>query len=256
MVERERPNQERKESDSQPHLSLIIPTKNEAGNIEPLFTRLVPSLANFRSEIIFVDDSDDNTAQQIREKTWPFPVSVISRKPHERQGGLSTAVIEGIVSARGEYIGVMDADLQHPPEVVPELLETALKNDDDVVVASRFAKGGSIEGLSNPARKLGSKGTIFLSHVIFPKLRNVSDPMSGFFLFNRRILEGDVSLNPQGFKILLELLVKTNWVNLHEVPFEFQRRVQGSSKLNTKEAIAVYSHMFTLLKDKYKKRNS
>lgn len=253
MSEREIPIQEQREIEQRPQFSLIIPTRNEVGNIDPLFARLTPSLVNYRSEVIFVDDSDDETAEVIRGTLWSVPVTVIQRRRDERQGGLSTAVLEGIARARGTYIGVMDADLQHPPEIVPKLLETAIDNDDDIVIASRFAEGGSMEGLSNPVRKLASKGTIFLSHAIFPELKKVTDPMSGFFLFNSRIIEGNIELNPQGFKILLELLVKTHWVNLHEVPFQFQKRTQGESKLDTREVMAIYSHMFRLFKEKHRR---
>lgn len=102
----------------------------------------------------FVDDSDDDTPARLQEKPWPMPVKVIARPKDQRQGGLSTAVMEGISNSSGQYIGVMDADLQHPPEVIPTLLETAKGNDDDIVIASRFTKGGGLEGLANPGRKI------------------------------------------------------------------------------------------------------
>lgn len=256
QIEQIPPTPEGREGEPQVRFSLIIPTRNEVGNVNPLFERLSPVLSNYNAEVIFVDDSDDATPNAITEKNWPFPVKVIHREAAERVGGLSTAVLEGVTRANGEYIGVMDADLQHPPEVLPRLLDTATSNNDDIVIASRFVEGGSPGGLSGPIRRLGSEGTIFLSHVLFPELKGVKDPMSGFFLFNRRILEGDVTLNPQGFKILLELLVKSNWFNLDEVPLQFQRREHGESKLDLKETMAIYSHMFRLFREKRSRRTN
>ncbi len=249
MQEQIRPTSELKETEPKFEISLVIPTKNESGNVDLLFERLVPILTGYKSEAIFVDDSSDDTAEKIKGKVWPFPVNIIQRGFNEQVGGLSTAVLEGVAKANGKYIGVMDADLQHPPELLPQLINSAIRNNDDIVIASRFIPGGSIEGLSNPIRKLGSRGTTMLTHVLFPELKQVSDPMSGFFLFNKKILEGDFELNPQGFKILLELLVKTNWVSLGEIPLRFNKRTQEKSKFIAKEKMSAYFHIFQLFRE-------
>ncbi|HVT01232.1 MAG TPA: polyprenol monophosphomannose synthase [Patescibacteria group bacterium] len=240
---------EHREDSQKAIFSLIIPTRNEVENLAPLYKRLTPILTPNNCEVIFVDDSDDNTPNLLRQQRWSFPVSVMHRSIQERKGGLSTAVLLGISHATGRFIGVMDADLQHPPELIPTLLSSAV-NDKDIVIASRFVNGGSIEGLSNPLRKLGSRGTNTLAHFLFPALKNVKDTMSGFFLFDRKLLDDGTQLNPEGFKILLELLVKTNWVSLEEIPLQFQRREYGESKFNMNETLAIYMHMLRLFREK------
>lgn len=252
MLEREGASGESKEGESKPVFSLIIPTRNEIDNIQPLSTRLIPSLRGYQSEVIFVDDSDDNTPDVIRNIAWSMPMQVVTRERGQRRGGLSTAVMGGIGRSSGQYIGVMDADLQHPPEVIPTMLRTAQENDDDILIASRYTEGGSMEGLANPARRLGSKGTIFLYHKVFPKLKGVTDPSSGFFIVNRRILE-EAELHPQGFKMLLEILVNTNWVKLHEVPYEFDKRLYGESKMGAQVGLDLFSHMYKLWRRKNKR---
>jgi len=247
---------ENKEREPRVLFSLIIPTRNEIDNVNPLFKRLSPVLSKYHAEVIFVDDSDDNTSSALRNKDWTFPVNIIHRKRGERKGGLSTAVLQGIAVARGDYIGVMDADLQHPPELLPNLLTAINNNNSDIVIASRFVEKGSLSGLSGPIRKLGSKGTIFLIHALFPELKKVRDPMSGFFLFNKKILDGETELNPQGFKILFELLIKSHWVNLSEIPLQFEKREHGKSKLDIKEIIYTYSYMLRSFKEKHSKITS
>lgn len=244
---------ERKELEPKTVLSLVIPTRNEAGNIPSLHARLATSLQGIPCEMLFVDDSDDNTPEVIRDLHWPMPVQMVVRGKESRRGGLSTAVLEGISRANGQYVGVMDADLQHPPEIIPTMLNTAIENDNDIVIGSRFATGGKVEGLASPLRKIASKGALALTQAVFPELRGVSDPMSGLFIVDKKILE-NAELDPQGFKILLEILVKTNWMRLEEIPIQFGRRMHGESKMDTKEAMEVLSHMFQLWKQKRKKK--
>jgi dolichol-phosphate mannosyltransferase len=137
----------------------------------------------------------------------------------------------------------MDADLQHPPELLPLMLEKAYKGYD-LIIASRYIKGGSIEYWSI-SRRIISFGAIFLAHLLFPKIKNIKDPISGFFMFKREIVK-NIHLNPKGFKILLEILVKGNYQSVVEVPYLFRERRKGKSKLNSKEIINYAIHLLKL----------
>ena len=125
-----------------PSLSIIVPTRNEAGNVEKLVTGLEQALPNVALEVIFVDDSTDDTPQVIQEvsERFPFNITVIARPP-ERRNGLGMAVVEGMQAARSEWVCVMDGDLQHPPDVIPQLLDHARSDGSDLVMGSRLVKG-------------------------------------------------------------------------------------------------------------------
>jgi len=192
-------------------------------------------------EIIIVDDdSPDGTWMKAKELSKTYPVKVI-RRVNER--GLASAVLRGFREASGDIIVVMDADLQHPPEVIPNLVRKAYEGYD-LVVASRYVRGGGIEGWSM-YRRLVSKGAIFLARFILPEARRVRDCVSGFFLVKRSIVEG-VKLNPMGFKLLLEILVKCRPKLICEVPFTFRSRSRGESKLGYMEYINYLRHLLRL----------
>jgi len=223
-------------------LSIIIPTYNERDNIQPLVERLHRVLAGQSYEVIFIDDdSRDGTAEAVREMEKHFPVRVLVRKDKK---GLASAVVDGISYAAGDIVAVMDADLQHPPEVIPALLQ-ALENGADVAVASRYVKGGGSVGLG-PVRKLVSRGAALIAHIALPETRPVHDPMSGFFMFRKRVVEG-VELKPTGYKILLEILVRGKEQKLAEVPFLFALREKGKSKLNFRQQVDYLRHVYSLM---------
>lgn len=227
-------------------LSVIVPTRNEAKNIEPLLRRVQTAVRGLNVEVIFVDDSSDDTPDIIRNLSlcFPFPVSVIARPP-ERRNGLGKAVVEGMAAAGGEWLCVMDGDLQHPPEVIPQLLDRAYATDTTLVAASRLTEGGGTDGLSF-RRKLVSYGLALASKVCFPKhLRQVSDPLTGFFLVKRDALNL-AELQPDGFKILLEVLVRSPNLRVAELPFEFAERNAGESKANSREALLLFRQMARL----------
>ncbi|MDD4874080.1 MAG: GtrA family protein, partial [Dehalococcoidales bacterium] len=142
-------------------------------------------------------------------------------------------------------IVVMDADLQHPPEIVPSLLE-AINDGADIVIGSRYVKGGGCEGWSL-LRKIISKGAAFISHLFLPSTRKVKDPMSGFFVIKRGVIAG-ANLNPSGFKILLEILMMGKWKSSVEVPFMFVTRERGESKLNARQQLDYLKHVYSLMK--------
>src|SRR5215211_8299173 len=122
-------------------ISLVIPTRNEAGNIEPLLMRIHQAVKGIATEVVFVDDSTDNTPEVIGklQEWFPLPIKLIHRPKEERKNGLGGAVVEGFKATQGTWMGVMDADLQHPPEMIPQLLRHAQKSGSDIVVGSRLA---------------------------------------------------------------------------------------------------------------------
>ena len=142
-----------------PRLSVVIPTRNEAESLAALWARLETSLAGIGAEVCFVDDSDDVTPARLTALQAAHPeVRCLLRTGAERAGGLSTAVVAGLHMARGDLVCVMDADLQHPPELIPEMLAAA-EAGADLVVASRYVSGGSAGGLAGLARHLVSRGS-------------------------------------------------------------------------------------------------
>lgn len=229
---------------TRPALSLVVPTRNEAGCVSALVARVAQSLGAGDYELIFVDDSDDDTPAVIEREMAADPcVRLIHREPEGRDGGLSTAVVAGILAARGELIGILDGDLQHPPETLPSMLVAA--QDADIVVASRYLPGGSSGGLDGVYRQLVSRGSKLAAQALFGRVRACTDPMSGFFLFRREVVEG-VELRPVGFKILLEILVRGNWTRLTEVPYTFGGREAGKSKASAEQGRAYLRHLRTL----------
>jgi len=211
------------------HLSVIVPTFNEGPNVAELVRRTTQALVGRDVEMIFVDDSTDDTPDVIRAvaAVATIPVRVIHRE--DPVGGLGGAVVDGIKAAASDYCVVMDGDLQHPPEVIAALLDRVEQGDADVVVASRYIAGGTSDGLANAVRTAVSRASTLLTKAMFPKkLANCSDPMTGFFLIDRRALDVD-QLRPRGFKILLEILARKQ-MRVAEVPFSFAERFAGESK--------------------------
>src|SRR5215217_3110725 len=204
-------------------LTLVVPTRNEAENVGRLVRELCESLSGIDYRVVFVDDSTDETPEVIRRLgEEDGRVALIHREGPEREGGLSTAVTTGIESFSGasEYTCVMDADLQHPPEKVREMLEIALNSDADVVVASRYGPGGSYAGLSGRMRRAVSVGGKYLARILFKEARKTNDPMAGFFLIKNQAISG-IQFRPTGFKVLLEILVCAPELKVLETPFEF-----------------------------------
>ena len=226
-------------------ISLIIPTYNERDNIMSLVQRIHGALSNYDYEIVFVDDdSIDGTAEFASALSAKYPVKVIVRK-NER--GLASAVVSGLEQITGQIVGVMDADLQHPPEVIPSLIQR-IESGADVVIASRYVRGGACQGW-NLTRKVISKGAIFLAHMLLPSTRQVRDPMSGFFMLKRQVI-ADADLKPIGYKVLLEILMAGEFGKVVEVPYTFITRSHGESKLNARQQIDYLRHVYSLMRRK------
>jgi dolichol-phosphate mannosyltransferase len=223
-------------------LSIIIPTYNEKDNITPLVERVHGALTGHEHEIIIVDDnSKDGTIEIAEGLAARYPVKLFVRREEK---GLATAVIHGIKHSSGSIIGVMDADLQHPPEVLPALVN-AVADGADMVFASRYIKGGGCPnwGLF---RKIVSRVAMMIAHVLLPSSRRVKDPMSGFFMFRREKVDPE-RLKPIGYKIALEILLVGSFENVVEVPFIFEERSAGQSKLRPQQQIDYLKHVFSLM---------
>ena len=227
-----------------PELTLVIPTLNERDNIGPLVDLLDAVLEAVSWEVIFVDDdSPDGTAERIHE---------IGRRDRrvrclQRLGrrGLTTACIEGALAASATYIAVMDADMQHDENLLPQMLAMLKSGSADLVVGSRYVAGGGIGGL-DAARANMSAFATRLSRIICKA--EIADPMSGFFMLRRDVLEGALRrLSGQGFKILLDILASSpRSLRIRELPYNFRERQHGESKLDT---LVVWEYMM-LIADK------
>lgn len=219
-------------------ISIIIPTLNEAENLSELFQRIDKVIKNY--EIIIVDsNSRDNTFTVAKQLSKKYPIKVFNTGKLD----LSNSIVFGINKTKGEIIVVMDADLQHPPEMLPQLIN-AIKQAD-ISVASRFVKNAKIN--LGFRRKVVSKVFILLSYIACPKISEIKDTSTGFFAFKKNIVE-NVRLNPIGFKILLEILAKGNYKKVVEIPFHFKERKKGKSKFNMKQIRLSFKHLWRIAK--------
>ena len=223
-------------------LGLVVPTLNEAGNVPVLVGRIRHALENapVGYETIFVDDdSQDGTAAAVaKEAQLDRRVRLFVRK---NARGLAGAVIHGWENTQADFLGVIDADLQHPPEVLPSLLDPLL-NGADIAIASRYAGNNNSTAEWNKFRLFVSRCGTLATNLLQRKEVRIKDPLSGFFIVRRECIEG-VRLQPEGFKILLEILVKGRIRKAAEVPFHFGNRHSGKSKADVRVAL----QYFTLL---------
>jgi dolichol-phosphate mannosyltransferase len=228
--------------------TVIIPTRNESRSVGPLLERLKSSMVGAVGEVIFVDDSSDETPEVIRAaaRTSGLAVRLLHRPVGQRQGGLGGAVVEGLWHARGTWAVVMDGDLQHPPELAPQLVAVGHSRQVDLVAGSRYIGAGTADGLSGGYRHAVSALTTAATKTIFPRrLSRLSDPMSGFFAVRLAALDLD-RLRPIGFKILLEIMVRQPRLRVAEVPFMFGQRHADESKASAREGGRFLLHMSRL----------
>lgn len=226
-------------------VTIVVPTFNEAPNVAELVRRVADSAHGFDPEILFVDDSTDDTPRVIEQvaRTAPIPVRLIHRDHPE--GGLSGAVTTGLAAATADVCVVMDGDLQHPPEDIARLVTRFRRGDVDMVVASRYAEDGTSEGLADGSRVLVSRGSTLVTKAMFPiRLKDVSDPMTGFFLLDRRAIDV-ADLKPRGFKILLEILARES-LRVAEIPFSFASRHAGESKATFMQGVNFLAQLTAL----------
>ncbi len=223
-------------------LSVVIPTFNEAGNIDMLLEEIDTALWRIPYEIIFVDDSTDSTPELLKKAAQGD--GRIRFEHREGGSGLATAVLRGFELASGDYIAVMDADLQHPPAVL-RYMYCALRRGADICIPSRFIPGGSDGGLDF-YRKAVSGTARYIGKFFLRCLRRISDPTSGLFMFRRSILAG-ARLKPVGWKIMIEVLAMCSYSRVTELPYTFQSRNAGESKLSGKATLEYLRQVFSLI---------
>jgi dolichol-phosphate mannosyltransferase len=225
-------------------LTVVIPTLNERGNIQPLLEALDRALASISWEVIFVDDdSADGTVDAVWAEAAARPNVRAIRRVGRR--GLASATIEGMLASGAPYLAVMDGDLQHDESLLPQML-AAIKSDDlDIVVASRFAAGSQMVNFSSRRERMSRVGNWLSARICRASL---SDPLSGFFLLHRRVLDEVVySLSGLGFKILVDIFASSRRpLRFAEVPSTFRTRQHGASKLDS----TVLAEFLMLLGDK------
>jgi dolichol-phosphate mannosyltransferase len=226
-------------------IDVIVPTFREAANIPLLIERLANLRRSYPQPLqltIVDDDSRDGTIEAVEGLALPW-VRLIVRTGAR---GLSASVLEGIERTTGELIVVMDADLSHPPEAIPRMLEE-LGNGCDFVVGSRYVEGGVTHDDWGLLRWLNSR----FATVLARPFTSIKDPMSGFFALRRETFAHADALNPIGYKIGLELLVKCRCSRVAEVPIAFADRVHGESKLNFREQLRYLRHLRRLFMYRY-----
>jgi dolichol-phosphate mannosyltransferase len=222
-------------------VSVVVPTYNERANIRPLAARVFATLSPAHSELLIVDDdSPDGTAAECdataTETGWPLR-GIVRRGAR----GLATAVICGLREARGELIVSLDADLSHPPEMIPALVEALRDRRVNMAIGSRFVPGGRVDLHWPLHRRLNSLAGRLLARPLTP----VHDMMSGFFAVRAADLELE-GLDPIGYKIALELIVRHGWKNVAEIPITFSDRAAGKTKLSVGEQVRYLRHLVRL----------
>jgi dolichol-phosphate mannosyltransferase len=215
-------------------LAVVIPTFNEIGNVATLVGKLKVVLAGLSWEVIFVDDdSPDGTAQHIQQLALTYPNIRCIRRVGRR--GLSSACVEGMLATHARFIAVMDADLQHDENKLPRMLDALVQEGHDLAVGSRYIEGGSVGDWQADRQQVSWFATLLSQRVLG---LTVSDPMSGFFMMRREVMEEAVyNLSNMGFKILVDLIVSSpKPLKIIEIPFKFGQRTVGESKLDNRVA--------------------
>lgn len=235
-------------SESKKKLGLVVPTLNEVGNLELLLTRIREALSSMRTpyEVLIVDDGSTDGTQELAAtlgKSDPR-IKLLIRSD---QKGLAGAVIHGWCFTDAELLGVIDADLQHPPELLPALVQGVAGDGKDIAIGSRYVHTRKVKGW-NPLRLAISRVSTWATLPLQKDHLRIKDPMSGFFVLRRECIEG-VKLQPEGFKLLLEILVRGRIRSAVEVPFEFGLRHAGESKADFKVALHYFSLLGQLSRD-------
>ncbi|HEY7120682.1 MAG TPA: polyprenol monophosphomannose synthase [Tepidisphaeraceae bacterium] len=226
---------------SDPQVSIIFPTLNEAENLPLLIPRIAAAMAAGTYEILIVDDSSpDRTPDVCAALARRYPLRLIVREPKD---GLAGAVLHGLREAAGGFLVVMDADLQHPPESIPELLRPLQEDRADFTLGSRYTAGGSTKSEWSLLRRVNSKAATFLAR---PFAGDAHDPMSGFFALHRETFARARHLTPIGYKVGLELMCKCGARRVVEVPIHFATRHAGQSKLTVRQQFKYLEHLSRL----------
>lgn len=230
-------------------ISIVVPSYNERDNVANLVEQIDAALAGIDHEILFVDDSTDDTPEVIAGISETKPHVRVKHRTEEK--GLATAVILGFQLAEGDYLAVMDADLQHPPKILRPMY-AALESGADFCIPSRFIPGGDDGGL-NLYRKFVSGTARYIGKILLPSLRKITDPTSGLFMFRKEAI-ANADLRPVGWKIMVEVLAMADYHTVVEIPYAFQQRTSGESKLSSKVTLQYIQQVFGLMKRGKKQR--
>ena len=231
-------------------VSIVVPSYNERDNVKKLVEQIDEALTGIDHEILFVDDSTDDTPKILDEISKEMPH--VRYKHRENEKGLATAVILGFKLAQGDYLACMDADLQHPPAILRPMY-AALESGADFCIPSRLIPGGDDGGL-NWYRKLVSGTARLIGQILLPCLRKISDPTSGLFMFRREAIK-DADMRPVGWKIMVEVLATARYGKIVEIPYAFQERNSGESKLDSKVTVQYLQQCFGLMSRAVKNKN-
>ncbi len=228
-------------------LTLVVPTRNEATHVTSFVERVRAAMAPFpidwRAEI--VDDSDDDTSSRLRRLARRgAPVRVIPQDG-ERSGGLGPAIRAGLDRADGDVICVIDADLQHPPEIIPELVAPVVLGRADICVGSRYRPGGSTAGLGSRWRRFAARAGRVAVRWLLPATRLTSDPGSGLFAVHRDVLDS-VELRATGPRVLAEILTRAEWRTICDVPYRFEMTDGGNAELGVADGLAAAGELIGL----------
>lgn len=230
-------------------LSVVVPTYNEKGNVENLVRQVDGALQGIDHEIVFVDDSTDETPEILERLSKENPN--VSYEHRVGETGLATAVIRGFRIAKGDVLACMDADLQHPPKILRPMY-AAILSGADFCIPSRLIPGGDDGGL-NLYRKFVSGTARWMGKILLPCLRKVSDPTSGLFMFRKECID-NADLKPVGWKIMVEVLAMSEYSTIVEIPYAFQNRESGESKLSGKVTMQYIEQLFGLMKRATKRK--
>jgi dolichol-phosphate mannosyltransferase len=226
----------------QVEISVIVPTLNEAGNLPLLLARIAAALKGRAYEVLIVDDASHDQTVDVCERLRRRYPAFLHIRPHATDG-LSGAVVFGLSRAQGKFLVVMDADLQHAPEQIPDLLLPLERDEAEFVIGSRYVEGGGTDERWGPLRRVNSAMATLLARPLAAAMR---DPMSGFFALRARTFHRAGPLKPIGYKIALELLCKCRVRRVREVPIHFGLRQTGRSKLTLRQRLRFLDHLSQL----------
>ncbi|MDQ3008214.1 MAG: glycosyltransferase [bacterium] len=234
-------------------VTIVIPTRNEAGVITTLLSLLEQAMVGspWNWDVLVIDDSTDKTPEILQQLSqqhcW---VKYIHRAVEERSG-LGTAILLGMHNAQGKYVQLMDADGQHPPQAVRQMIDLGLTNGLELIMSTRYKDNGGAGGLDGWGRYLFSVGLRWLPRLIFPaRLLEITDPLTGMFLVRKDLLLLEKIL-PIGWKISLEVMLFSKAMSIAELPIRFEDRLGGESKANFRVGLSYFRHLFSLFKRYY-----
>ncbi len=225
-------------------LSIVVPTLNEKDNMPELIKRIKGLELN--CELIIADsNSKDGTREVAEEEAGKQKLDL--KILNTGKLDLSNSAIFGFRKSNSKYVALMDADLQHPPEMIKILLEKIKSENADIVLASKYVRGSELK--NSFGRLIISKGFIYMTYIFFPRLSKIKDPSSGFFIFRKNLIDG-INLKPTGFRTLLEILVRAKPKKVIEIPFIFGERKKGKTKANLKQVKMHLIHLKRLVLEK------